>query len=645
MIKQDELIQNRYRVVRLLGSGGFGAVYLAEDIRLGRAVAIKEMDAFRLPPDERAQAEQLFEREARMLASLDHPGLTRIWDYFQIDQRALLVMEYVPGQTLRELLQRNGGPLDEPFAIEAGLQLCAVLSYLHSRRPQVIFRDLKPANVMVVPPGDPAEPPALRLIDFGIARLFKPEQTGDTLIIGTPGYAPPEQYGRSQTDQRSDIYSLGVTLHQLLSGQPPSSVPPPPLSGTTPALAAAIARATAPEPDDRYQSADELRNDLLAIRRTVAPQTAAPAPPIAPSPPPARVNAARPATPATPQPAMRTTTHLPPAPSLAPAPPRQSGGLPIIALVAAVLAVVGVGALGLRAFGRLTEPAAPSAPAPAATAAPPAQEWLLPGAPGKLAFGQRGQGGFDVWVATLDGQPPRRITDDRLSYSPAWSPDGAQLSLTHERDIYVGTAANPLQRRIDLGGRAARYPAWSPDGRQLALASSGDGEKTWQLTIVDLASGQVSFPNALSVGGIAWAPGRQVAFAAAPAPGQAQDIFVLDASGSARNITNTPDVEEDLPSWAPGGRQLACAASPAGADKLGQRQIVTFDADGANRAQLTAGQGPHTNPAWSPDGRWIAYLAQENSTDWQVWAMRADGSQARALTSGPERKFYLSWGK
>ncbi|HEU5100399.1 MAG TPA: serine/threonine-protein kinase, partial [Roseiflexaceae bacterium] len=235
MVNQTELIQDRYRLIRLLGSGGFGAVYLAEDQRLGRAVALKEMDAARLGPDERAVAEQLFEREARMLASLDHPGLTRIWDFFQHDRRAFLVMEYVPGRTLRDLVQARGGPLDESLVLECALQLCDVLAYLHSRQPPVIFRDLKPANVMVVPgdgrweigdgsiPSPNSQLPAPRfvLIDFGIARLFKPDQPGDTLIIGTPGYAPPEQYGQGQTDQRSDIYSLGATLYELLTLRPP----------------------------------------------------------------------------------------------------------------------------------------------------------------------------------------------------------------------------------------------------------------------------------------------------------------------------------------------------------------------------------------------------------------------------------------
>src|SRR5690242_19542284 len=236
MINQNELIQNRYRPIRLLGSGGFGAVYLAEDQRLGRTVAIKEIDVARLGPDERAAAEQLFEQEARMLASLDHQGLTRIWDFFQHDRRAFLVMEYVPGYTLRELLNRRGGPLDEPFVLECALQLCAVLGYLHARRPQVIFRDLKPANVMVADEsgtgdaglgGIAPDPqslipnPRFVLIDFGIARVFKPDQTADTLIIGTPGYEPPEQYGQGQTEARSDIYSLGATLFHLLTGRVP----------------------------------------------------------------------------------------------------------------------------------------------------------------------------------------------------------------------------------------------------------------------------------------------------------------------------------------------------------------------------------------------------------------------------------------
>jgi hypothetical protein len=645
MIKLDELIQNRYRIVRLLGSGGFGAVYLAEDVRLGRAVAIKEMDVARLGPDERPVAEQLFEREARMLASLDHPGLTRVWDYFQVEQRAFLVMEYVPGQTLRELLIKRGGPLDEPFVIECALQLCAVLHYLHTRRPQVIFRDLKPANVMVVEPapgtdaGSSPQEPTFRLIDFGIARLFKPEQAGDTLIIGTPGYAPPEQYGQGQTDQRSDIYSLGATLHQLLSGQAPSSVPPPPLSSVHPAitvaLARVIARATALDPANRYQNVEELRKDLLANR----PATSAP--PIGP-----RLEAAsRSRAPKPPHAAAaKATTQLPP-PARVPARPKQASSMPMVIIVMLVLGAVVLGTVGLRAFGQLVGNSS-GAPSPVPTVPPAAQEWLLPGASGKIAFGQRAQGGFDIWVAALDGQPPKQITNDRLSYSPAWTADGARIALTHERDIYIGTLDNPLAERLDLAGRAARYPVWSPDGRRVAMATSNDGERSWQLTIVDLDSRQISFPPApQNIGGIAWAPGRLIAFAAQPAPDQPQDIFVLDESGIARNITDTPQIEEDLPGWAPNGRQLACSASPAGTDNLRQRQIVAMNADGSSRAQLTSGPGPHTNPVWSPDGKWIAYVAQENSPDWQVWAMRAHGGEPRVLTFGAARKFYLSWAK
>src|SRR5687768_6936464 len=160
MIVSGHIIQERYRVIGPVGSGGFGAVYLAEDQRLGRPVAVKEMSEAWLDEQERKVAVELFEREALILAQLDHPGLTRVWDYFQEQGRAFLVMEYVHGQTLRDLLRRAGGPLPETFVIACAVQLCAVLTYLHTRQPPIIFRDLKPANVMAVaPPG--VEPDAL----------------------------------------------------------------------------------------------------------------------------------------------------------------------------------------------------------------------------------------------------------------------------------------------------------------------------------------------------------------------------------------------------------------------------------------------------------------------------------------------------
>jgi Tol biopolymer transport system component len=296
-------------------------------------------------------------------------------------------------------------------------------------------------------------------------------------------------------------------------------------------------------------------------------------------------------------------------------------------------------------------------PEPRPTAPPAAREWLLPGAPGTVAFGRLGQRGFDVWSAALDGAEARRMTNDERSYAPAWSSDGVRIAVTREeggrQNIYVGDANTSAATRVDLGELEARYPAWSPDGGRLAVAARRDSGQPWRLAIVDLASGAVTIPQApASVGGVAWAPGRFVAFAAPPAADQPQDIFVLDADGAARNITDTPEVEEDLPAWSHEGRKLAFAASPwtnnateaEAIANLAQRQIFATNADGSGRTQLTSGPGPHTNPAWSPDGAWIAYVARENSADWQVWAMRSDGGEPRQITFGAERKFYLSWG-
>lgn len=661
MINQNELIQNRYQLIRLLGSGGFGAVYLAADQRLGRTVAIKEIDVARLGPDERAAAEQLFEQEARMLASLDHPGLTRIWDFFQHDRRAFLVMEYVPGLTLRDTLQRRGAPLDEPFVLECALQLCAVLSYLHARRPQVIFRDLKPANVMVaeeqgtgdwgagvmVPdPQSPIPSPRFVLIDFGIARLFKPDQTGDTLIIGTPGYAPPEQYGQGQTDERSDIYSLGATLYNLLSGHVPNTVPPPPLASVNPAvspeLARIVARATEVDPADRYQRVEDLRQDLLAAARA-QPSMAHQQLPASTA---ARVARQPPAIAA-----QRTPTPLPLPPARA-RPSRRSSSAVLMVLALAVIGILGMGGVLLSAFRQQSAgPTRPAAtPAPQPTVAPAAQDWLLPGAPGGIAFGQSpDQAGYNIFVAALDGSAPRQLTNDSASISPAWSPDRTRLAITRgpngSRGIFVASIDSMNFEQVSPSGQEARYPAWSPDGQRIAFAMRADANQPWQLAIVQLSNREVTTTGQSGVAWISWSRHGTLAYSALASGASQQDIFALDAGGAPRNLTNSPDTEEDFPAWSPNGDRLAFVASPAGnASNLSRRQIFAMNADGSNRTQLTSGPGPHTNPVWSPDGAWLAYLAQENSPDWQVWAMRADGAEPRQISSSPGRKFYLAWG-
>ena len=166
-----------------------------------------------MSPQEIIEATENFKREALLLAGLTHPNLPSIYDHFSEAGRWYLVMDFIEGETLEERLNKEPeGRLSVEEAQRIGIQLCTVLGYLHGRQPPIIFRDLKPANIMMTPDGH------LYLIDFGIVRHFKPGQAKDTIAFGSPGYAAPEQYGKAQTTARSDIYSLGANLHQLLTG-------------------------------------------------------------------------------------------------------------------------------------------------------------------------------------------------------------------------------------------------------------------------------------------------------------------------------------------------------------------------------------------------------------------------------------------
>jgi serine/threonine protein kinase len=258
------MLDNRYVIDTLVGKGGMGAVYRAVDTRLsGRVCAIKEMSVLSVPTAERYQAAQNFEQEATLLAKLCHPNLPQVHNFFQDGNsgRYYLEMDFVQGVTLEELLEQQR-PFDEQQVRAWAYQLCDVLTYLHTQNPPVIFRDLKPQNIMVDQRGQ------LKLIDFGIARFFKPAQSTDTQALGTVGYAPPEQHGRGQTDPRSDIYSLGATLWRLLTRQDPADAPYrlPVVSYYNPAISPqldhAIQKAMSLQPEHRFQTALEFRQTL-----------------------------------------------------------------------------------------------------------------------------------------------------------------------------------------------------------------------------------------------------------------------------------------------------------------------------------------------------------------------------------------------
>src|SRR5215471_10081997 len=218
---KEPLLKERYRILVLVGQGGFGAVYKVEDIHDGnRILALKQINLSALTAHEVIEATAAFNREVTLLSDLAFPNLPRIYDHFTDSEHWYLVTDFIEGETLEQYLKksRNGRlPLKE--VLDIGIQLCCVLEYLHTRDPSIIFRDLKPANVMLTPAGH------LYLIDFGIARHFKPGQPKDTIPLGSPGYAAPEQYGRAQTTPRADIYSLGALLHQVLTGINPEQNP------------------------------------------------------------------------------------------------------------------------------------------------------------------------------------------------------------------------------------------------------------------------------------------------------------------------------------------------------------------------------------------------------------------------------------
>lgn len=263
-----QVLKERYRIVELLGEGGFGAVYRAWDIILKGPCAVKE--SFDTSPAAQSQ----FSREASMLFNLRHPNLPRVFDSFSIPgQGQYLVMDYIEGEDLDHWMERAGGALNEAQVLPWIIQICDALTFMHAQAPPVIHRDIKPANIRITPQGQAI------LVDFGIAKLHDPHmKTTAGARAVTPGFSPPEQYGQGATDAQSDVYALGATLYALLTGQmPPDSVdllagnatPPAPVRVQNPAisptLSAVIEHAMQLNKAQRFRSATEFKAALQSV--------------------------------------------------------------------------------------------------------------------------------------------------------------------------------------------------------------------------------------------------------------------------------------------------------------------------------------------------------------------------------------------
>ncbi|MCE1247311.1 MAG: serine/threonine protein kinase [Firmicutes bacterium] len=261
MLQKNEIINQRYKVESVIGEGGMSTVYAVYDTTLDKRWAMKEtLDIF--PDKDKKDIIDQFHREAKMLAGLSHPNLPKVIDFFSENQRHYLVEELIEGQPSSDLLEKSQA-FDEFRVLSWALQICDLLDFLHNNN--IIYRDLKPGNIMV------DKNDKIFLVDFGIARFFQGGKSKDTVIIGTPGFASPEHYGRGETDRKSDIFSLGATLHYMVTGKDPADKPfhfdipfsiNPQVSIQTGAI---IMKCVEMDPSRRYQTAAEVKEAISSM--------------------------------------------------------------------------------------------------------------------------------------------------------------------------------------------------------------------------------------------------------------------------------------------------------------------------------------------------------------------------------------------
>jgi len=693
------LLNNRYRILSILGQGGMGAVYHAIDENLGVAVAVKE-NLFLT--DEYSRQ---FQREASILAGLRHPNLPRVGDYFTLQgQGQYLIMDYIEGEDVRMRLERLK-QLSEKDIVIIGVLICDALSYLHTRKPAVVHRDIKPGNIKVTPEGE------VILVDFGLAKVMTGvEATTTGARAMTPGYSPPEQYGTARTDSRSDIYSLGATLYAALTGLIPEDglaratgkVELTPIRTLLPKgnrrLAVAIEKALAVEPDQRYQTADTFRNALLDSSDITAManlgRITVPPPPVGFEKPPIS---------APPEPPVADPPPDPePEPVELPAktPGKQSKGALFWGLIAFALILMGLASLSLfrpdlpAAFLRqfmptavvfaqiptsTTSPPEPTATTTAAAFIPPRatpKPVIVPqdptaisepmvtataigGGSGQLAFASNRSGLFQIYLIDANGNNLRQLTNlSNGACQPDWSPDGEQIVFTspceQRSDTYPGgrlytmksdgSNVKPLEMPVNLEGDFD--PDWSPDGKSIIYTSV----QTNHLQIFQyfLANGFLkNLSNSKSFdSNPAWSPdGTRIAFVRKTTTSQ---IWLMDSDGGNQVQFNLsgPDLVNMGPAWTPDGQLILYSQAQKNQPIPWLMALRVRDAGSNQEFKVPPARqdiGPVAGVSVSPDGSMIAFESWPDGKNHEIYLMTINGADPVSLTNDPAFDFGPTW--
>lgn len=625
-LEKDTLIHNRYRIVEILGQGGMGSVYRAIDENLGVAVALKE-NLF--TTDEYARQ---FRLEAVILANLRHPNLPRVSDHFVLgDQGQYLVMDFIEGEDLRFRMERLG-MLSEDDAVHIGAAMCDALTYLHTRKPPILHRDIKPGNVKITPDGH------IFLVDFGLAKVYQSASQATTTGARamTPGYSPPEQYGTARTDPRTDIYSLGATLYAALSGVIPEdglaramdNAQLTPLrkrnSKVSRKLAAAIEKAMAVDPIDRFQSAEEFKKALLASKSKT--QQIPGSYTVAPPPPDALAmrdlhdtiveaeSGIKPArTPKGPVPPESASEHEE-QPFISPLKrqkERERKQRANLVRFVFLMVIFAIGAVLYFAPGILPADVRAMIPflaAPTQTSTPTVEPTPLPTFTNAPTF-------------TATSAPTHTPT---RTFTPA--PTNTFVPGVEQTPVFTATPISNLPSAF-LGGGAG----------QIAFASTRSGVA--QIYLTDLngesATQITNMPNGACQP--SWSPDGQRIVFISPCRGPEDiyyntSLFLINADGTGLTPFDASPGGNFDPAWSPDGTTIAFTSL-----RTGQMEIFTVKVDDPSSiTQITSGEQAVESrmPAWSPDGSKIVYSVRRFGV-YQIWMMNADGSdQTQIIRSG-----------